>query len=140
MTDQRRPIHLAVLVGLSASAYAGSLGAVSVLQSAADSSLIAQRAPVRAAADAVAASHSDLEATVAEAVRRYGLVSERYAALVPEFSNVETSLDALAKNTAKVSNSAQALPSRVSLPKVSAPRIVRVAAPATHATTGASGG
>jgi len=141
MTDQRRPVHLAILVGVSASAYAGSLAFVTTLQSATDASITAQREPIRAAADAIAAGHSELEAAVVEAARRYGLVGDQYGALLPEFTQVEASLDALATTTAKVSNSAQALPTRVSLPKVvAAPRITRVAAPASHATTGASGG
>jgi hypothetical protein len=141
MTSQRRPVHLAVLVGLSATAYAGSLAAVTTLQSATDASITAQREPIRAAADAIAAGHDDLEAAVLDAARRYGLVGDQYGALLPEFTQLETSLDALATTTAKVSNSARALPTRVSLPKVvAAPRITRVSAPTSHATTGASGG
>jgi hypothetical protein len=141
MSDQRRPIHLAVLVGLSASAYAGSLAVVTTFQSTTDATVSAAREPIRAAADVIAAGHDELEALVVDAARRYGLLGDQYGALLPEFTQVETSLDALATSTAKVSNSAQALPTRVSLPKlVSAPRITRVAAPTSHATTGASGG
>jgi len=141
MTDQRRPVHLAILVGLSASAYAGSLAAVTTLQSATDASITAQREPIRASAEAIAAGHDDLEAQVVETARRYGLVSDRYGALLSEFNDLTASFDALAANTAKVSDTAKALPSRIALPKVvAAPRITRVSASAIHATTGASGG
>jgi len=141
MTDRRRPVHLAILVGFSATAYAGSLAVVTTLQSATDASITAQREPIRASAEAIAAGHDDLEALVVETARRYGLVSDRYGAMLSEFNDVAVSLDTLAANTAKVSDTARALPSRVALPKVvAAPRITRVSAPATHATTGASGG
>jgi hypothetical protein len=141
MTEKRRPVHLAVLVGLSASAYAGSLAFVTMLQSSADAAVVAERAPIREIADAIMAGHDDLETTVADATRRYSLITERYGALLPKLAQVETSLDTLAKTTSVVTDSALTLPSHVSLPRVlTAPRIVRAAAPTIHATTGASGG
>jgi hypothetical protein len=140
MTELRRPVHLAVLAGLSASAYAGSLALVTMLQSSADAALIAERAPIREAADAVAASHDDLEATVAAAMRRYTQMTDRYGALLPKLAGVETSLDTLAETTAGVTDSTLSLPSHVSLPAVQvAPRVIRIAPPAIQATTGASG-
>lgn len=140
MAEKRRPVHLAVLIGLSASAYAGSLAVVTMLQSATDAALAAERAPIREIAEAITAGHDDLETTVADAARRYSLITERYGALLPELARVETSLDTLAKTTSRVTDSALTLPSHVSLPTVlTAPRIVRVAAPTIHATTGASG-
>ena len=140
MTELRRPVHLAVLAGLSASAYAGSLALVTMLQSSADAALIAERAPIRAIADTIAARHDGLEATVAAASRRYSQMTDRYGALLPKLATVETSLDTLAKTTAGVTDSTLTLPTHVSLPSVqAAPRVVRVAAPTTQATTGASG-
>ena len=140
MTEKRQPVHLAMLVGLSASAYAGSLAVVTMLQSTTDVAIAAERAPIREIADAITAGHDDLETTVAYAARRYGLVTDRYGALLPELSQAEAALDGLAKTTSAVTDSALALPSHVSLPALpAAARIVRVAAPATRATTGASG-
>jgi hypothetical protein len=139
MTEKRRPVHLAVLVGLSASAYAGSLALVTMLQSTTDAAVAAERAPMREIADAITASHDDLVTTVADAARRYSLMTGRYGALLPELAQVETSLDTLAKTTSSVTDTALTLPSHVSLPAVPTARIVRVAAPTTHATTGASG-
>lgn len=129
-----------MLAGLSASAYAASLALVTMLQSSADSALIAERAPIRTIADSISGSHDSLEASIAAATRRYGLIADRYGALVPKIAGVERGLDALATTTAGVANSTLTLPTHVSLPSVqAAPRIVRVAAPATQATTGASG-
>ena len=140
MTEVGRPLHLAVLAGLSASAYAGSLALVTMLQSSADAAVIAERAPIREIADTIATRHDGLEATVAAAMQRYSRVTDRYGALLPKFEGVETSLDGLAKTTAGVTHSTLTLPTHVSLPIVqAAPRVVRVAAPRTHATTGASG-
>lgn len=140
MTEARRPLHLAVLAGLCAGAYAGSLALVTMVQSSADAALTAERAPIRDVAATIAAQHDALEATAAAAIRRYGQVTDRYGALLPNLATVETSLDALAKTTAGVTDSTLAFPTHISLPTVqAAPRIVRVAAPATHATTGASG-
>jgi hypothetical protein len=140
MTDLRRTLHLVVLAGVSASAYAGSLAAVAMLQSSADATLIAEQAPIRSAADAIRASHDGLEAAVAAATGRYGRLTDQYGALQPRIAGVETSLDALARTTAGVTDSTLSLPTHVSLPSVQvAPRVVRVAAPTTQATTGASG-
>ncbi len=91
---------------------------------------------MRSAADAIAASHDSLEATIAAATKRYSQMADRYGALLPRIAAVDTSLDALATTTAGVTNSTLTLPTHVSLPAVqAAPRIVRVAAPATQATT-----
>lgn len=143
MTEARRPVHLALLAGLSAGAYAGCLALVAVLQSSADAALIADRAPIRTATQAIAADHDRLEAAMAAATRRYGQLADRYTALLPGIAGVNSSVEALAKTTAGVTNSTLSLPAHVSLPTVravpTAPRVVRVPAPATQATTGASG-
>lgn len=142
MTDLRRTAHLAILAALSASAYAGSLAFVAKLQSSADATLAAEREPIRAAAEAISASHDQLEAAIASAAHRYGRITERYGALVPGIAGVETSLDSLARTAAGVTDSTLKLPTHVALPAVqAAPRVVRIAAaaPTTQATTGASG-
>jgi hypothetical protein len=141
MTETRRPVHLSVLVGLSASAYAGSLALVTTLQSVTDAAVAAERAPIREIADTIAAGHDDLETSVADAARRYSLITGRYGELLPKLAQLETSLDTLATTTSVVTDSALTLPSRVSLPTVlTAPRIARSTAPTIRATTGASGG
>ena len=143
MTELRRPLHLAVLAGLSAGAYAGSLALVTMLQSSADAALVAERVPVRAAADDIAASHDSLEAALAAAANRYSRLADRYSALLPDIAGVQSSVDSLARTTAAVTDSTLTLPTHVSLPAVQAAprvaRVVRVAAPTTQATTGASG-
>jgi hypothetical protein len=136
--EARRPIHLFVLIGASASAYALSLAGVTGLQSAADGALIDARAPIGAAADRVGSSHDDLDAVVSSAAKTYAGAADRYSALAAQLVEVEAALDALAGRVSKVKGAADALPTRISLPRVtvSAPRTSK---PVVHATTGASG-
>lgn len=139
MTDGRRPIHLAVLVGVSAGAYAVSLAGVTALQSATDGDLHADRAPIQLAASAVAADHAALESALDDAAHRYAILADRYRRSGASIEGVESALDALAARAAAVSESAASMPTRFSLPSVrSAPRVV-TAAPKPHATTRASG-
>ncbi len=139
MTEKRRPVHLAVLVGMSASAYAISLAGVAALQSATDAQVAADRAPAGVAADALATGHDQLERSLDEASRAYVVSSERYARVGTGLVDMETSLDALGTRVEKVSGAAKALPGRVSLPTISTSTRVVTRTRVVHATTGASG-
>jgi hypothetical protein len=132
-------MHLAVLVGMSASAYAISLAGVAALQSATDAQVAADRAPAGQAADALSTGHDQLERALDEASRAYVLSSERYALVGTGLVDMETSLDALGTRVEKVSGAADALPGRVSLPKISTSTRVVTRTRVVHATTGASG-
>jgi hypothetical protein len=140
MTDARRPTHLAVLLGASAGVYAVTLAGVTVLQSATDQALIDARTPVDSATISLSGGHDTLESELDLADRALGEAAERYDRLAPRLDGLETSLDTLAGTVSQVGGAARALPGRVSLPKVTRTVTTRVAAPATHATTGASGG
>lgn len=139
MTETRRPVHLAVLVGVSASAYAISLAGVAALQSATDARVAADRAPAGQAADALATGHDELERSLDEASRAYVLSSGRYARVGTGLVDMEASLDALGTRVEKVSGAANALPGRVSLPAISTSTRVITRTRVVHATTGASG-
>jgi hypothetical protein len=138
MTDARRPTHLAVLLGASAGIYAVSLAGVTAMQSGADQALIEDRAPVGEATTSLSEGHDALEVDLDRATRAYGDAAAGYDRLGPRLDDVESSLDTLAGTVSKVSGAAQALPGHVALPKVTRTVSTR-AAPATHATTGASG-
>jgi hypothetical protein len=139
MTESRRPIHLAVLVGVSASAYAISLAGVAALQSATDARVAADRAPAGQAADALASGHDQLETSLGEANRAYADAADRYARLGTRLIDMETSLENLGTRVEKVSGAANALPGRVSLPTISTTTRVVTRTKVVHATTGASG-
>jgi hypothetical protein len=140
MIDRRLPSHLAILIGISAGAYAVSLAGVTALQSGADARLRDDREPARLAAATVAADHAELEAAVESAARRYAALAERYQETGATVTGMEASLDELAVRAATLAESAASLPTRFSLPTVraaAAPR--RAAPPKTDATTRASG-
>ena len=138
MTDARRPVHLAVLVGVSAGAYAAALAGVTALQAGTDASVQAARAPIGRAASTVAAEHDALETALEDAARRYSVLADRYRRSGLHLEAIETSIDVLVARAASVSESAASMPTRFSLPSVrAAPRIAP--APRTHATTRASG-
>jgi len=140
MTDARRPLHLAVMLGASTALYAGSMAGVALLQSDADRVLTERQAP---AEDAVARLHGGndrLEASIAAAAYAYARAASRYEALDPGLTETEASLSDLASRVEIISGAARALPARISLPPIT--RVVRttVTRPKTSASTGASGG
>ena len=140
VTDRRVPAHLAILVGVSASAYAVSLAGVTALQSTSDARLIAEREPIRLAAEAAAADHQALEAAAKRAADHYAALAARYDGAGTGMADLEGALDGLATRAAALTESTASLPTRFSLPHVrSAPRISS-SAPKTHSTTRASGG
>jgi hypothetical protein len=143
MTDARRPLHLAVLVGVSTGAYAVALAAVTTLQSGTDTAINADRAPYDLAADRMAAGHDEVEAALETAARAYDRLAATYDGLTPELAAMETSLQGLGDRTAKLTDSIGALPTRVTVPRMptirSAPAPVKASKPATHGSTGASG-
>jgi hypothetical protein len=139
MTDARRPIHLAVMVGASTALYAISLAGVTAIQSDADRALMLRQSPAENATARVGKGNDRLEATLGHAADAYTEAAARYDALAPRLDDMETSLEKLAGRVEAVSGAARALPARVSLPSVhrSAPAATR---PRTAARTGASGG
>lgn len=139
MTESRRPIHLAVLVGVSAGAYAISLAGVTALQSTTDARIAADRAPADHAVDAMAVGHDRLESSIDDTMRAYRLAADRYAGVGSELEAVETSLDDLGARVEKVTGAANALPGRVSLPKITTSTRTVTRTKVVHATTGASG-
>ena len=62
--DRRIPTHLAVLVGVTAGAYAITLAGVTALQSSQDARLIADREPSQMAAAEAARDHERYAATI----------------------------------------------------------------------------
>lgn len=141
MIDRRVPTHLAILIGVSAGAYAVSLAGITALQSSADARLTAQRLPSQQAAEQAARDHDALERAVAAAADRYAGLADRYEQAGTSIGSVELALDGLATRAASLTESAAKL--RVapfSLPRVARSVTQTVSAPKTHATTKASGG
>lgn len=142
-TGPRRPVHLAVLTGAAAGAYAISLAGVTALQASADAGLAAAREPLAAAIAEQRASHDRLERVVEEAAAAYADVAGTYAAILDVLGDHEGGLAALEREVAAAEGSAErlAVPARPALPAVRATAGTRaVPRPRTNASTGASGG
>jgi hypothetical protein len=141
MTDTRRPLHLAIMIGASTAVYAASLAAVAMFQSADDQALAHRQAPAADAVDRLRAGHDQLEATIGRVADAYEQAAGRYDALTPRLQDAENALDGLAARVTAIGGAARALPGHVSLPAVSQTVIRTTSAkPKTSGSTGASGG
>jgi len=140
MTDPRRPLHLAVMIGASTALYAGSMAGVALLQSNADEALTQRQAPAKDAVARLHDGHDRLDASIGKAGDAYDRAAARYAALTPRLTDTEASLSELASRVETISGAARALPAHINLPPIA--RVVRTTSPRpkTSATTGASGG
>jgi hypothetical protein len=137
--EARRPVHLAVIVGLSAGAYAASLAGVTALQAATDRTVSDGYAPTSEAADLLRTNHDQLETRLAAAAAAYDKAAAVYGGLSGNLKAYETQLQALAKQVASVKGNATWVPPAAgglpSVGRAAAP----AAKPASHATTCASG-
>jgi hypothetical protein len=142
-TGPRRPVHLAVLTGAAAGAYAISLAGVTALQATTDAGLAVARDPLVAAIADQQASHDRLERVVEEAAAAYAEVAGSYAAVLEVLGDHEGALAVLEREIAAAEGSAASLvvPARPALPTIRATAATRaVPRPRTNASTGASGG
>jgi hypothetical protein len=144
MTDRggiglpRIPAHVVVLLSASTAGYAVALAGVTALQSQHEAALIAQRSPTVAGVDALATGHDDLASRLESARDRYTRAAGAMDDVTSVLQAVDLQLEQLAASVAEIDGVSRTLPTSVRIP---APRVVRhVQAPATHATTGASGG
>jgi hypothetical protein len=137
--DPRRVLHIGVLMSVSTAAYALALAGVTTLQSTADRTLIAARAPVDRSVRDLALRHDLLERAVRDSTSRYAEIQDRYARLGPAIADLESNIGDLATVSQRITHSAAQLPTRVALPAV---RVAPAAAsaPRVHAVTSASGG
>ena len=135
----RIPRQVVVLVGLSTAAYAASLASVAALQSAAEASTVADRAPAAAAIadaiarnDALAARLRDVASTQAEAAAAYDR-------LTAQISADEKALTSLGAKVAAVDGSSRSLPTSVAMPRSVRVVVTSGGGQTRHATTGGSG-
>src|SRR4029079_14804791 len=118
MTDPRRPLHLAVMLGASAALYAGSMAGVALLQADADRALTQRQAPAKDAVSRLQDGHARLDAAIGKAADAYARAAARYEALTPTLTDTETSLSDLASRVETISGAERALPARISLPPI----------------------
>ena len=141
MTERRRPLHVAVMVGASTALYALSMAGVTAIQSNNDRALMVRQSPAQAAVTRLRNGHDRLEAAIEQAAGDYDRAAGGYDALTPRMTEMETSLEKLAGRVTTVSGAARALPGRVSIPVFSrtVTRTSTASKPKTSSSTGASG-
>jgi hypothetical protein len=132
------PPHVLVMLSTSTAAYALALAGVAGQQSAADASLAAERAPLARAVEQVSVGHDQMGARLDRARSRYAAAAQAYLAAGDSITTLEVQLGTLSKAVSAVAGVSRSLPATVRLPSV-AGSVARGRAPATHATTGASG-
>jgi ABC-type transporter Mla subunit MlaD len=135
----RLPAHVFVMLSASTATYALALAVVAGVQSADEAALTASRDPVARAVAELAAGHDELGDRLDRARAVYAQTAQQYAAAGGSIGTLETSLGALSTTVAAIDGVSRSLPSRVRLPSV-AGAVSGGRAPATHGTTGASGG
>ncbi|MBI3752205.1 MAG: hypothetical protein HY263_11195 [Chloroflexi bacterium] len=136
--ELRLPPHIGVFLGASTAAYAVTLAGVTALQAQSEAALVADRAPVVAGVDAIAARNAQLAAALSAAGADYQAATDAYVADGGRLADLEQALAALATKVATIDGVSRSLPTSVNLPKV-VRRVTTSTAPATSSTTGASG-
>jgi hypothetical protein len=126
-----------ILLGASTAAYAVTLAAVTGLQATSEAELVAERAPAIAGVQDLGARNQDLSDTLTAAGQRYDALARAYATAGGSLADLETALADLATSVQAIDGVSRTLPASIPLPKVS--RVSVRGAPATSATTGASG-
>ena len=91
----RRPVHVAVAIGLGTGVYAFSLATVTALQAETDRALIADREPVAEAIGLLADHHDGLAASLETARLRYTVATERYGELAGGLDALHAELEDL---------------------------------------------
>ena len=137
LASLRVPAHVGVLLGASTAAYAVTLAAVTGLQASTEAQQAAERGPAIAGVHALGAQDQALSDTLAAAGQRYDELARDYSLAGGRLTSLEAALADLATSVQAIDGVSRALPASVPLPKVA--RVTVGSAPATSATTGASG-
>ena len=132
------PPNILVLVGTTTAAYALTLAGVAALQARSEAGLTAARAPAAARLAELARGHELLLERLQLASRRYEDAASQYVATTDALAGVRDELAAFAALVGEIDGISRTMPTSIRVPQ---PRMtVRISAPATSATTGASGG
>jgi hypothetical protein len=117
----RRPIHVAVAVGMTAGLYAVSLAGVTALQAATDARLAADRAPAAGAVAQLRNTHDTMEANLTRLAGAYATAATGYQAIAEGIAGHEQALAALQRQVKAAAGSVAGLsiPTISSLPAAS---------------------
>ena len=141
------PARAGMLLGGSAAVYAVTLAGIAALQASADAQVAARRQPWVDQVAEMRAANDALERSLVRAGADARWLASEYDSVGGDVAAYQARLDGLAALVAEVEGSAAALPTRITLPKVTIHGAVTTrsssggsSAPRSTSTTGASGG
>lgn len=137
--ERKLPLHLPVVLSVGTGLYAVTLAGVTALQARADAALTAERQPLTAAVATLSDRRQALEQQLQGTVSSLNAAAAAYDQVRGRSAALETVLGALAAQVTAATGAAASLPSHVSLPAAVGTVGSVTTAPATQATTGASG-
>ncbi len=137
------PAHVGTMLGLSVAGYGLTLALVTGLQATSEASIAADRAPVAATIDEIAARHDRLGQSLQDSADRYAGAAAGYQMVADGLTRFEARLASLASSVAAVDGASRALPASVAMPPVVRSVTVSTArttsrATTSHATSGGS--
>lgn len=138
MAGPRPLLHLPVYAAACTGLYAGSLALMTMLQAQHDAAVVLDQAPLMHAVSRAESARRGTEEAVRAASSALGTASDHYADATALSAQVDAAMAAFAKQVAAVTGVAGRLPSSIRLPAAPG-AVAHVTAPATQATTGASG-
>lgn len=134
----RIPVHVVVMLSAAAAGYAASLAGVAAMQATREGALRDERAPALAGVDRLSRGHDELDARLVAAGRSYANAADTYTQASRMLATLDQDVATLAAQVAQIDGVSRSLPTTVHVPVIRA--VIPARAPATHATTGASGG
>jgi hypothetical protein len=138
MAAGRSPFHLPITAAICTGLYAGSLGLVTLLQAAHDADTARANAPLADAAMRAASERASAGRSVRAASAALQAAVDGYSAATSASLDLDAALQQLSAQVEAATGAAARLPASIRLP--AAPSgVTAVSAPATNATTGASG-
>jgi hypothetical protein len=138
MAAPRPLLHLPIYAAACTGLYAGSLALVTMLQAEHDASVTRDEAPLLDAVSRAGEARRAAEDALTSASGTLGAASDHYANAASLSTQLDAAMADLAAKVADVTGVATRLPATTRLPAAPG-SVTHVAAPATTATTGASG-
>lgn len=138
MAGPRPLLHLPAYAAACTGLYAGSLALMTMLQAQHNAAVVLDQAPLIDAVTSAESARRGTEEALRAASGALGSASGHYADASALSAQVDAAMAAFAKQVAAVTGVAGSLPSSVRLPAAPG-AVAHVSAPATQATTGASG-
>ena len=119
-SEQRRPYHIGVAIGLSAGVYASSLAVVTVLQIDQDERVAADRRPVGDAISLLGQHHDAMEADLQTARSVFDEASVRYGSVVSDIGELHAAVKRLGRTIVRIEGTSTdlQLPGMIHLPSV----------------------